>query len=510
MVSLLYAFASNVTQVPVVARKGALALFDSADEFLENTKGGVSASPDAVFAVTNTVVNKLLYVTFPSILNQTFDGVVDTLTNDLLTLSSDIAQGKALFTDSIRTVNAIKNHTLQIPGILASISAQIVSLSSFSVVTPFQNATYNIGNLPDLAPITTIQMPNLTSIPNLSSYLDSINNVPDLAALALSTRGMYQNVSRDLPNTVNKTLNDAIGSPQTQITTQLSSINSTISGVQTSVQLYRAQAVDKLSDSTITTYSSYLDDVFMVEAILVIVSIVLSLFGILAKRRRLMDCFTCVMAFIPILLWLEFMIFYFLALPFNVVCNSADTAIHGDYNVSALTGATLSGQALVINPGLFLDGCSSGNSVFNSSVNANGDTLITFIQDFSQSLQNSSGLSNALDTKQLKSMINIGNFTDQTKSLQNISLSSFNASSLSIPLITVNFSSVSIVQSMNTTVYNLRPVDFDPQGNYTVMMQKIAQFNSDTTVAVPTFSSWNYSYISFNYAQSNSSTFNVC
>lgn len=226
------------------------------------------------------------------------------------------------------------------------------------------------------------------------------------------------------------------------------------------------------------------NDAFMIEGFVIIGVFVLTWFGMLIRKHKLMSCMPPLAVLFTILVWIQFIIFYYISLPLNMVCSSKDVVLNGQYS---LGGAMLQPQAI-------FSSCRNGSNVFQAEINSNHDTALSLVNGLLSQMLN---IDSMLSTDSLSDMVNIPSPADQISSVNNANFSSFNANALNISD-SMSFNLSKISTDLTTTVNSLTPFRFDADlGNVTVLDNKLADFNAlATTATSPTaWSAWSLNYI---------------
>lgn len=232
------------------------------------------------------------------------------------------------------------------------------------------------------------------------------------------------------------------------------------------------------------------NDALTIEAAIIIALLSVTLFGMIIKKHKLMSCMPPFAVIFCILVWIQFIVFYYISLPINVACVSRNLVINDEYSVSDFK----------IQPSAIVNSCRGGSNIFSAKVNTNGDSAVGLVKTFINSMFSFDSL---IKNGTLKNMINIPNPSSQISSVTNINFENFNSNALNIAdPITFNLTKIS--SDLRAATANLTPTSFNSDlGNTTLRDSSLADFNTVARSANGGWLDWNVTYVVNAYLLTN-------
>jgi hypothetical protein len=364
--------------------------------------------------------------------------------------------------------------------------------------------TYDISaQFPDLSQLENAELPDVSSIPDLSSFQNGLNNVPDLANVGNDLQDQYDALVSNFSVILNETIIDNLPSTQTLAGDSFTTLNDTLSkDIVGSVESLRND-IDNTFDAYIIYYNNIRNSVTLAFNILIIVSAVLAIIGIGLKQQRLMFPLIIFIVLFSVIIWVLFSVIYGLSAPVAVVCNSYDPVVNTNYALTGLSSGNNSGLLVQfenkpINPKLILDGCQDGLSLFDVPFNENGDTLVDILVNYVKN--DVLNVSSFLNEDNFNDLVNLPDPKKQVDDLLDVDLRSINRTALQLPDIGEPINITSTIQNLNSSVQSLTVEDVDSDlGNQASLQSAITAFNSKVQEVNPSFPGWTYTVIVDNY-----------
>jgi hypothetical protein len=368
----------------------------------------------------------------------------------------------------------------------------IITRANTLKTTTINGTTYTISGFPDTSSYSSANLPNLTGTPTISNWLSTIDGLPDLNATASSLNETFYSLRTNLSRTLNNSISGKIPNPA-NITSQftgtinstLDMVNSLITPIKTTVETNFFPLID-LGDMA-RNYAS------IGQFALVLLALVLSLFGVIFKRHRLMLLFPIVVVCFALLWWIQFIIYFLLSLPMNAICTSRASALGGSVTLPLVNAKIV--------PNALINSCSSGKNLFEASVNAEGDNVISVASDYVSSFILKVPL---LSDNNSSSLVTLPSQNSSQAALKNASFSGFNTTGFSFPTkVSFNITALQVqIRNFNGT---LTPALINPDlGNATTMQTKIDAFNAFcVSKSFTSFTPFTYSSIRTTYLVNN-------
>lgn len=215
--------------------------------------------------------------------------------------------------------------------------------------------------------------------------------------------------------------------------------------------------------------------------------------------------------FLGLLFWLQFFLFFFLALPFNLFCAS-ENQILGQRFTNSDFRTKNDTIDFAIKPTLMLTGCAAGTNLFYVVLDdQNNSTGVTIGNDFITGKV--LGFNSLFSVAALRQWINIANPSDQVAFT-----SKLDPNVITLPTINLPSGVSSYVYTIVPNVFNQVLAQLDPTtvnydlGNLTKLNRDLSWFNGNASefVSAQNFLPWTVSYIEATYQNaSNQRTFQV-
>lgn len=493
-------FSSSLGNTVVLYKSGIDQSLTDVNEFGISTVNGLSQAPAVADQVIQEIVANITGPQLFDYLNATVGVAVRSVTSNLTVTGQYVDEIKVDLNDAIDLTNSITSNVQEISDSLDDVNARITQLQTIDV----NGTTYDISaQFPDLSQLENAELPDVSSIPDLSSFQNGLNNVPDLANVGNDLQDQYDALVSNFSVILNETIIDNLPSTQTLAGDSFTTLNDTLSkDIVGSVESLRND-IDNTFDAYIIYYNNIRNSVTLAFNILIIVSAVLAIIGIGLKQQRLMFPLIIFIVLFSVIIWVLFSVIYGLSAPVAVVCNSYDPVVNTNYALTGLSSGNNSGLLVQfenkpINPKLILDGCQDGLSLFDVPFNENGDTLVDILVNYVKN--DVLNVSSFLNEDNFNDLVNLPDPKEQLDDLLDVDLSSINRTALQLPDIGEPINITSTIQNLNSSVQSLTVEDIDSDlGNQASLQSAITAFNSKVQEVNPSFPGWTYTEIVDNY-----------
>ena len=478
---LFIALSYQTTATIVNLKTGYDGLTGSVVTLLNDTVEGLNSSPTAINSAVKDIVLEIKNGPLAAKVNSSFFTVVNKLETKLKAIDGNKL---TLLNTLNQTDKYVKNVTASATAIPSKVSAIATTINALKTVT-INGQTYVMSGFPDVASLSGATSPDLSSIPNIGSFINTIKAIPDLGSVA----GTLKTALSDLPVIVNKMLNDSV-------TQFLPAEGSSMLMFGDIVKPYQAQVNTLLQGlpvnsgyQTVLGFDTYRNYGFIGEMLLIILPGVLGILGIVFRKRVMMTPFCTCVLLLSLIIWIQSVLFFFVSAPFNLVCNSRSAFMETSYNVpdmSVITGLTVRPQTL-------FDDCLADKKIFNARLNSNGDDLLDIVGNVVHNM-----VDQFLSPSTVKQQFQFPDIDQNLNQIDTSSVNSFNTSALDGIDVSMKFNITSKINDIQASINNLTVASIDPTlGNPTTLQQKISLFNTAAS------NTWTYRYIVDTYIAPN-------
>ena len=489
--AILISYSTELTSTLQSFEKGAKALVTDGAAFAQNGIDGLAQTPSILNDVIQSVGNTLANGTMRAELNSTFYGPVHSLIDDLNSLGNTLLGGRTTINDTDILVQSMKVRAKSVPATMNNLADQVDQLRYLT----FNGTVWTVPGFPSSSSMRNVSFPSLDNLPNLKSFADDFSVGNSLKDMATMLDNMYRDYVDNMPTAVNRTFRTLLNTD--------SLVGGFVSSANSSVQGLSSQASD-VSDSIADIFSTYVYPYdayrhvyFSIVGSIVLVTLVISWLSPVVRRHRLTLPFLCTFALISILLWIQFVLFYAISAPLNIVCDSRDAVLNRDYRLSELSSiiSFIPNTTVAVNPTTFLESCRTGRTIFSADINKDGDSMITLAVAVIN--LNINMVDSMVDsTINLNSIIDAFDPSKMLDSVDVKKLSNFNFSAYNFPDISNSISVLNTTSEVNSTMSSLTAASFDAdRGNVNTMQAYLDAFNLYAQTLNPTWTNFTYNSV---------------
>jgi hypothetical protein len=246
---------NQVSRLPKLMSQGVDQTMEAAWNFIENTKGGVSAAPDVLAGTITTSVNRILDDDIPGFLAITFDSVVLSICKNLFNLGNDIEGGKHLFNQTLGLVKGIQAREISLTSYKALIREQFNALKTVEI----QGKNYTVTSLPskEIEDVLETEIPEIDAVSDLESYNTQLNSIPDIMKISKDVNSTYFETKRTISNMTQDKLSGVTANPKKDLSDKVATLNESLSSAQSEIKNLKSKVLSQLNSAEVTHYDGY-------------------------------------------------------------------------------------------------------------------------------------------------------------------------------------------------------------------------------------------------------------
>jgi hypothetical protein len=259
---------------------GTVSLLEDTSDFLESISNGVSSTPDVVSSSVKVIKDNVSSIDIVGTLGSTVGVPINLLHDSMVDLHYNITFIILILNSTNRDIGTIKSIVNAIPARIQTIKSQVSSMTSISI----NGTRYLIPGIPDLSTFQVSGIPDTSKIPDLSGYINSFNDIPNLKNVADNFLETYSNITKQIPTLLNDTLNTKIPDVKNLTNNFLSSsLNETITGITSTLSHYK-NLENSLFDQ-LFPFDTIRDTLTAIEVTIIMAAAGLSVVGMFTKKH---------------------------------------------------------------------------------------------------------------------------------------------------------------------------------------------------------------------------------
>ncbi|KAJ1514589.1 hypothetical protein HMI55_004536 [Coelomomyces lativittatus] len=393
---------------------------------------------------------------------------------NLYTSSSSIFQFQSDRSNNIQALNGL--------------SQNIQALSTIRI----NGVNYSTPNPPDSNTVTSSSLPDLSSLPSLTTIQNNLNSIPNLS----NSFSQIQDVFLALPNILSTNISSQVNSSLSSTGSLDASLSQTFNNLKNSLEPMKYDFYN-MSNSTARIFN---DDVKNIDYIrsdtikimyfIFIGFCSIGCIGVFVQKGKCMYLVIPFVVILAILFWVQFFVYFSVNLPINEVCRAKDPLLKSNIDISSTT---------TISPTLILNSCSNHGNVFNVTVLSNKTLVQTLgLSEISHFFDDSQTfLSNTIPFSTLNATLqrSIGNpFPNSNATFQNVeqSLTLPNGFTFSVFQVASPYSLSNLQSNLASFSTALTPSTINPSFSSSAMNTKILNFNTNALSANSSWVPWTY------------------
>lgn len=465
----------SLSQSLIHLRTGTSSLFTDFADMIEVAIESLDESTEDVADALYGFVDELVVVNYTSFIDPGFEETFSRL--ELLQEHIDNAQQIGDNCDEL--VNKLQDDHTAISSSLDAIRDQVEALKEVE----FQGNLVTVVDPtpPDTSYYDSSLLPDMASIPDISSLLDDLSSLPNMTNLAMTARESLYELFGGLGSELNATSYENIGDPTAltvNMTTTFKDQGTSTKGIIEDNHV----VIDTYIKSYGIEYDSWRRDMTYIQAGIIMGFVFISYVGVLLQKRKLILCLPPVIIIFALLVWLQFALYYLLAAPFNLVCTSRD---------SLLASSVAAPGDITIVPGIALDGCKSGDHIFNVKLNNANTTISEFLDiDIRKILNDLRGGEGGtfIEVDSVKGMINFTDVAPDATEFTSLNMTEFEFDSFTNLTNAVDFDAINA--SLDGYYNGLTYQTFDENYDVNTGDILVGEFNALVLQTNPTFVPW--------------------